>query len=159
MQATEPISITASITILKPAPEVFGAILNPAPFFIQRASAPLSEDADVLWTFAETDTAVPVRGKKIVPNELVRFEWGAAGGGRNTVEFRLQNPQELNPAARPSGPATTVTVTESGWPADEKGRAASYGNTMGWTQMICSLKAWLEHRVNLREGAFIHYKF
>ncbi len=45
------------------------------------------------------------------------------------------------------------------WPDNEKGREGSYGNTMGWTHMPCSLKAWLEHGVNLRDGAFLHCKF
>ncbi len=28
------------------------------------------------------------------------------------------------------------------------------GNCGGWMQMLCAMKAWLEHGVNLREGMF-----
>lgn len=28
----------------------------------------------------------------------------------------------------------------------------SYGNCMGWSQMLDAMKAWLEHGINLREG-------
>jgi hypothetical protein len=45
-------------------------------------------------------------------------------------------------------------VTEHGWRETQTGLNGSYGNCMGWTQMICALKAWLEHGINLREGAF-----
>ena len=31
---------------------------------------------------------------------------------------------------------------------------ASYGNCQGWMQMLCALKAYLEHGINLREGMF-----
>ncbi len=53
----------------------------------------------------------------------------------------------------------TISITESGWPDNAKGRKAAIGNTMGWTHMACSLKAYLEYGVNLRKGAFHHYKF
>jgi len=31
---------------------------------------------------------------------------------------------------------------------------ASFGNCMGWSQMLAALKAWLEHGINLREGMY-----
>jgi uncharacterized protein YndB with AHSA1/START domain len=49
---------------------------------------------------------------------------------------------------------TLVTITESGWKDTPKGRESSYGNCGGWTQMLCSLKAWLEYGINLRKGAY-----
>lgn len=47
-----------------------------------------------------------------------------------------------------------VTIAEAGWRDDEAGVSSSYQNCEGWTQMLCCLKAWLEHGINLREGLY-----
>ena len=47
-----------------------------------------------------------------------------------------------------------MTINERGWRTDEEGLKSSYGNCEGWTQMLCSLKAWIEHGINLREGFY-----
>src|SRR3954469_12006651 len=49
---------------------------------------------------------------------------------------------------------TLVSIAEEGWRETEAGLKASYGNCQGWTQMLCSLKAYLEYGINLREGMF-----
>jgi uncharacterized protein YndB with AHSA1/START domain len=158
------ISTTVSITILKPAAEVFQAVLKPVPYFVARASAPMAAGYDVIWNFPEMATDVPVTVESVVPNELIRFKWDAEGGGKNSCEFRFSPLDDQGrSAAKKLGiapePATTVTVTESGWPDTPEGRKGSLQNTMGWTQMLCALKAWLEHGVNLRHGAFLHFRF
>ena len=53
-----------------------------------------------------------------------------------------------------NGTRTLVEIAEEGWRQTEGALQASYGNCQGWSQMLCALKAWLEHGVNLREGAF-----
>jgi uncharacterized protein YndB with AHSA1/START domain len=49
---------------------------------------------------------------------------------------------------------TLVSVAEEGWRETETGLRASYGNCQGWMQMLCALKAYKEHGINLREGMF-----
>ena len=49
---------------------------------------------------------------------------------------------------------TRVEIAEEGWRETEAGLAASYGNCMGWSQMLAALKAWVEHGINLREGMY-----
>jgi uncharacterized protein YndB with AHSA1/START domain len=49
---------------------------------------------------------------------------------------------------------TLVAISEEGWRETEGGLKASYGNCMGWSQMLCALKVWLEHGINLREGMY-----
>lgn len=145
------ISIQAEISILKPVRKVFESVLEPAPYFIKKADGPMKEGAEVYWEFPEFEGAFPIRVKKIVRDRLIRFEWPrGAGTEMNRVEFTFQ-PFKKN--------ITTVYVTEAGWPDTSKWWEASYKNCMGWTHMITSLKAWLEHGVNLREGAFVHMKF
>ena len=49
---------------------------------------------------------------------------------------------------------TLVEIREEGWRENQKALEASYGNCQGWSQMLCALKAWLEHGINLREGLY-----
>jgi uncharacterized protein YndB with AHSA1/START domain len=49
---------------------------------------------------------------------------------------------------------TLVEIEEHGWHHTEAGVKSSYGNCMGWAQMLAALKAWVEHGINLREGAY-----
>jgi hypothetical protein len=49
---------------------------------------------------------------------------------------------------------TLVTITEQGWRETARGLRASYGNCEGWTGMLCAMKVWLEHGINLREGMY-----
>ena len=49
---------------------------------------------------------------------------------------------------------TLVAIEESGWHETESGTEAAFGNCMGWSQMLCALKAWVEHGINLREGMY-----
>jgi uncharacterized protein YndB with AHSA1/START domain len=87
-----------------------------------------------------------VQVKKVVPNQLIVFEWPATDGGYNTrteIKFEALNQSE-----------TLVTITESGWKETEAGLKSSYGNCMGWSQMLSALKAWTEYGINLRKGAY-----
>ena len=49
---------------------------------------------------------------------------------------------------------TLVSISEEGWRETPGGLKASYGNCQGWMQMLCAMKAYLEHGINLREGMF-----
>ena len=44
---------------------------------------------------------------------------------------------------------TLVRITEEGWADREAGIKASYGNGEGWTGMLCAMKVWLEHGLQL----------
>lgn len=162
---TGSLSTSVSITVLKPTSEVFAAVLTPVPFFVAQANAPMAAGKTSIWNFPEIPNVnVPVEVEAVEPGKLVRFFWEGMGGEKNRVEFAFA-PLDAGGRALagrlgiPADPATTVTVTESGWPDTPDGHKAALGNTMGWTQMLCALKAHLENGVNLRRGAFLHYKF
>ncbi len=145
------ISVSVELSIAKPAVEVFKAVLTPVPFFLKHASEPIKEGAEVVWEFAELAKPFAIRGVKVMPNELIRFEWPRGdGSAMNSVEFTFKPFSSV---------ITTVFISESGWPDDAKWREASYRNCMGWMHMACSLKAYLEYGVNLRQGSFVHMKF
>jgi uncharacterized protein YndB with AHSA1/START domain len=152
------ISTQIQLTILKPVQNVFAAAALPIPFFVAKASGPLKQGQTIHWTFPEFSTAIPIKVLKVVPNRLIRFQWQGLNG-QNTCEFTFAKPTTHNPKAKVKGNAVTLSIRESGWPDTEKGRKMAQGNTMGWTHMACALKAYLEYGVNLRKGAFLHYKF
>jgi hypothetical protein len=45
-----------------------------------------------------------------------------------------------------------VAITEGGWPKGDEGIQRALGQIRGWTDFICSMKAYLQHGINLREG-------
>ena len=61
---------------------------------------------------------------------------------------------ELEPEGYSVVPVRLVEVEEKGWRDTESGLKGSYGNCMGWSQMLCALKVWVEYGMNLREGAY-----
>lgn len=134
----------------KPVGEVFDAVYNPDKlrgyFTTAGASGPLDEGKTVSWEFADHPGAFDVQVKKVVPGKLIILEWPSDEGGYNTRVEMTFEAVDAN--------TTLVSITESGWKDTPKGLESSYGNCQGWTQMLCCLKAWVEHRINLREGAY-----
>ena len=138
--------------ISKPRDEVFDAVANPEKlskyFTTGGASGALRAGTRVVWRFADYPGDIAVVVKKAVPNELIVFEWKAEDPSSDymtTVELAFES----------VAPRTTlVRITESGWRETQQGLTSSYSNCQGWMNMLCCLKAWLEHNVNLREGFF-----
>ncbi|MEJ7623272.1 MAG: SRPBCC domain-containing protein [Pyrinomonadaceae bacterium] len=140
--------------IQKPIDEVFDAVYNPQKlsgyFTNGGASAPLDEGTTVEWTFADTPGAeigpFPVNVKEVVKNKSIAFEWEASSGGYNTrVDMTFE---ETDPCE------TFVKISESGWKDADRELKDSYGNCMGWSQMLSALKAYTEYGIDLRKGAY-----
>lgn len=136
--------------IQKSVSEVFEAVYDPRKlekyFTTKRASGPLDAGTTVTWEWAYWPTAFDVHVKEMVRDELIAFEWLSHDGGTMTrVEMRF----EVIAADE-----TLVSISESGWEKTEAGLKNSYENCAGWMQMSCSLKAYLDHNINLTEGFF-----
>ena len=138
------------IIVNRPRHEVFEAVADPkelsAYFTTGGASARLEEGATVTWDFADFPGAFPVKVTRVVPNERIEFSWEAGERGYDTQVVMTFEALDAT--------TTLVKIAESGWRDTPKGQENSYGNCMGWTQMLCCLKAWVEHRINLRQGFF-----
>lgn len=136
--------------IARPVAEVFEAVVNPKQlssyFTTGGASAPLAEGATVLWKFGDHPGEFPVRVARLVRNERIEFSWDAEEGSYQTQVVMTFEPL-------PDG-TTLVRVAEGGWRENPAGLKNSYLNCYGWTQMLCCLKAWAEHGINLRRGFF-----
>src|SRR5437868_15051773 len=145
-------TFTVFIIVNRPRHEVFEAVADPtklsAYFTTGGASARPETGKDVTWDFADFPGAFPVHVSEVEPDERIEFRWKANEPDSDyllDVTFRFTDAGEGR---------TRVEIDEAGWRDTEAGRKASYGNCMGWAQMLAALKAWAEHGINLREGAY-----
>jgi uncharacterized protein YndB with AHSA1/START domain len=142
--------------IARPVAEVFEAVADPGQlsryFTTGGAKGRLETGATVTWDFHDFPGAFPVKVVEAVPGQRIVLRWAAdeatsAEGGPydTTVTMTFEALEDGR---------TLVVITEEGWRETAAGLKASYGNCGGWMQMLCALKAWLEHGINLREGMF-----
>jgi uncharacterized protein YndB with AHSA1/START domain len=133
--------------VAKPVAEVFDAVYNPKRlsgyFTTGGASGPLDAGTTVTWDFADFPGAFPVHVRKVERNKLIELEWKASDG-----DYDTQVRMEFESLGRD---ATLVRISESGWRQTPQGLKSSYDNCMGWSQMLCALKVYVEQGTNLRE--------
>lgn len=143
----EDLIIKAAIQIAKPQHEVFDAIVDPARmsnYFISESTGIMEEGKNLVWRFPEFDIDVPVRVGKIEKDKYVSYYWDS-GGKELLVEMKL-HPAENN--------STVIHITEGKMKNDDAGLEWLSGNSYGWSNFLCCLKAYLEFGINLRKGAF-----
>jgi uncharacterized protein YndB with AHSA1/START domain len=140
------LEIKAAIQVSKPANEVFEAIVNPdemTNYFISKSTGRMEEGKDLIWNFPEFGGDSSITVGKIEKDKYISFYWGR--NNEQLVEINLE-PYK--------GKATVVTVTEKSKDNDEAGIKWLKSNTEGWANFLACLKAWMEYRIHLREGAF-----
>ncbi len=153
---------TVAARISRPIAEVFEAVVDPDKlsnyFTTGGAKGRMETGATVMWDFHDYPGQFPVEIKEVIPNEKIIFEWEAhdadggedgCGAGAGYMIHVSMKFSEIDDGAR-----TLIEISEHGWKETKSGLKASYGNCEGWMQMLCSLKAWIEHGVNLREGFY-----
>ncbi len=144
---TETLEVKAAIQIIKPANEVFEAIVDPSKmsnYFISKGSARMENGKEITWKFPEFAMTFPIKVDKIEKNKYISFHWENAG-------VNLLVEMTLIPAGDSS---TVVNITEKSRKNDEAGIKWLQGNTEGWANFLACLKAYLEYGINLRKGAF-----
>lgn len=142
--------------ISKPVDEVFEAIVNPQQlsryFTTGGAKGRLETGSTVMWNFHDFPGECPVEVVKVEKDKQIVLQWDANEDKDHTsTSYKTivtMNFESID------GNRTLVSIAEEGWKETPKGLNASYGNCHGWTQMLCSLKAYLEHGINLREGMY-----
>jgi len=142
------IRVKVQIGILKPANEIFEAIINPekmSKYFISGSTGKMESGKNITWTWEDFDAELQIKVGKIEKDKTVSFEWN--GSGVECVVVITLEPKSEN--------QTLVKITESEWPADYKGANQCMRQIEGWTNFLCCLKAYLEYGINLRVGAFI----
>jgi uncharacterized protein YndB with AHSA1/START domain len=155
------LKFTVSIHIARPPAEVFEAVADPEElsgyFTTGGARGRLETGATVMWAFHEFPGSFPVEVVEVVPNEKIVLDWEASDGadedGSGGEGAGYQTRVTITFKALEDG-RTLVTISEEGWRETDDGLKASYSNCMGWSQMLCAMKAWIEHDLNLRAGAY-----
>jgi uncharacterized protein YndB with AHSA1/START domain len=141
------LDVETAIQILKPANEVFEAIVNPdkmSDYFISKSSGRMEEGKQIIWQFPEFDLEFPVRIGKIEKNKYISYYWDVD---------KLELFVEITLRPKDNG-STVVSITEKSRKNDEAGIKWLKGNTAGWANFLACLKAYLEYGINLRKGAF-----
>jgi uncharacterized protein YndB with AHSA1/START domain len=136
----------------KPVHEVFEAVADPKQlshyFTTGGAKGRLESGATVTWDFHDFPGAFPVHVIEVVFDERIVLEWKA---GEPDTDYQVTVTMTFKPT---DDGRTLVEIAEEGWHETPAALEASYGNCMGWSQMLAALKAWLEHGINLREGMY-----
>lgn len=141
------IQVNVQDNIQKPVHEVYEAIVKPeemSGYFISRASKGMEKEETIVWYFDDFGVEFAIHIKKIEANKSVSFEW-MASGDMARVDIILE---------AVSTNKTVIKITESDWDMTEKGVAQALQQTQGWTDFICSLKAYLYTGINLRNWKF-----
>ncbi|GKS61782.1 ATPase [Candidatus Nitrosocosmicus sp.] len=142
------LKFTAQAKIKKPIDEAFDAVYNPKKlskyFTTGGSSGSLDEGNEVMWDFHDYPGSFPIYVIRSIKNQKIEFEWASAvETNRLRVEITFESIGE---------DSTLIKISESGWTnADQASLDESYSNCQGWTQMLCSLKTFLEYDKNLRE--------
>ena len=142
------------IFVNRPRHDVFEAVADPDQlsnyFTTGGAVGRLRTGATVTWDFADFPGAFPVVVKQVVDDELIVFEWDA---NEPDADYQIEVTMRFADVEGEPG-RTKVEVEERGWRTTPAAIQGSYGNCMGWSQMLAALKMWVEHGINLREGAY-----
>ena len=151
--------------IAKPVHEVFEAVADPRQlseyFTTGGAKGRLETGSTVIWDFHDFPGAFPVDVIEVAADERIILEWAAGEGEAPNVEggemsdagYKTRVTMTFKPVD--DGKRTLVEIKEEGWQENQKALDASYGNCQGWSQMLCALKVWLEHGINLRDGMYV----
>ena len=141
--------------IAKPVHEVFEAVVDPGQlsgyFSTGGAQGRLETGATVTWDFHDFPGAFPVHVVEVQQDRKVVLRWDAADGKdegglyQTTVTMSFESLDDGR---------TLVSIAEEGFRESAVGKKAAFGNCEGWTGMLCALKVYIEHGINLREGFY-----
>lgn len=138
-------SVKVGMLMRRPAAQAFEAIADPAittKFWYTKSSGPMNRGAELTWEWEMYGVSSRVWVREIEDDSRIRFDWsGYDPEHPTTVEFRFIPWQD---------DTCYVQVTETGFSADADtlvGRTLD--STAGFTFLLSSLKAYLEHGIVL----------
>jgi uncharacterized protein YndB with AHSA1/START domain len=142
--------------VSRPVAEVFEAVVDPAKlsnyFTTGGAQGRLETGATVIWDFHDFPGAFPVEVVEVIDNKKIVLRWDANDKMDDGSSYKTEVTIEFEPLDGDS--RTKVSISEEGWRETGDGLTSSYGNCMGWSQVLAALKMWVEYGINLREGMY-----
>jgi uncharacterized protein YndB with AHSA1/START domain len=140
LQLTRVPTVKVGMRIRRPPSEVFQAFVDPAittRFWFTKSSGKLALGATVRWDWEMYGVSAEVSVKEFEPDSRIVFEWD---NGPRTVELRFV----------PWDDDTYVQVTEAGFDGNADAIVAWIADsTSGFSNVLCALKALVEHDVEL----------
>ncbi len=139
------IQVKVSDIIMQPLSLVYKSVIEPekiTKYFVSNSSGKLIEGAKIEWEFKDYNVIIKVNVIEIIENEKIMFNWEVSGKkSQITMLFFLQDKNK-----------TKMEIREDLFEENEEGIAKAMQQTQGWTDFICSLKAYLYAGINLRSG-------
>jgi uncharacterized protein YndB with AHSA1/START domain len=142
----ETFNVNVKYRISEPIENVFDAIINPekiTKYFVSKVNGKLAEGKQILWNFEDVGVKCEVDVLKVVENKQINFNWNAIGKPPSAVTISLDSDKDNH---------TNIEITENSFELSKEGVQKALGQTQGWTDFICSLKAYLYAGINLRNG-------
>lgn len=141
--ALQPPAAKAQMLIRRPVAQVFEALVDPAitsRFWFSNGSGRLEAGQQVRWDWEMYGASAVVDVKEIEENRRILIEWDGP-----------EHPTSVEWTFEPRGEAQTfVTVKNWGFHGDtEKIVAQALDSTGGFNLLLASLKAFLEHGIEL----------
>lgn len=138
------ISVNVKDTITSSIETIYQSIVKSnklCGYFTTKSSGDLVDGKIITWEF-ENNYQTDIDQIKLIQNQQINFTWSTTGSS-TIVEIKLIAVSEL---------LTKIEITESSYPFDVQGVKTAMGQTQGWTDFTCSLKAYLYANINLRKG-------
>ena len=139
-----PMNVKISENITKDLNTVYQAIVNKDQlccYFTSSASANLNEANRIFWEWADFNVKCEITNVETKENKEIKFNW-SSGSSPKTVLIKL---------TAISDEVTKVDITESEFEFNQGDVKTMLGQTQGWTNFVCCLKAYLYAGINLRK--------
>ena len=145
-QLTKAPSVDVGMLVRRPPHEVFAALAEPSittRFWFTKSTGRMAEGAELTWEWEMYRVSGRVWVKDVDPDRRIRFSWdGYDPAHPTTVEFQFI-PYEND--------TTYLRITETGFTGDADTQVSrALESTAGFTFLLSSLKAALEHDITLR---------
>ncbi|WP_185288658.1 SRPBCC family protein [Chryseobacterium lactis] len=133
--------VEAQMLIRKPVEDVFEAFINPevtTHFWFTKSTGRLEEGKTITWEWEMYGVKNVVKVHQIIPNQLIRTEWGDPSVN---VDYEFKTMEN----------GTFVVIKSYGFSqTGEDLLKVINDNTGGFTTVLDGCKAYLEHGINLR---------
>lgn len=137
--------ITTKMKILKPASDVFEAIVDPqkmSGYWFSSGTARVEQGKNITWKYEEYGAEGVIHVKEIEENKKIVFDWG-----ETTVTMALLDDDG----------STIIQVTESGLKSEDPDFVAKMlGQKEGWVYMLTCLKGYMENGITTLRASLVH---
>ena len=142
----EKINVNIAYVISKPINVVFNGIIKKkhlTKYFASDSSSDLQEGITVKWYFEDYDNvSLDIKVIEIIKDEKIVFEWSTVKNCTNKVEITFEKLTDEK---------CQIKIIESDFSLDKRGVEHALEQTKGWTDFICSLKAYLYANIKIRD--------